>query len=453
MKRTETCFTDRSEDEAYLAFVLNELKERYGQKKGGIFLGESKKGNEGKALLQRAGKAGLNLSEYSYRGGEKYDYYVDAFADGYPQSKEEYNFISFYNSLKGKKTALEIPSGIEPSNGSTDEGNFAQSDSLVGYAPLTGLYLQDGLDAGGEKTFFREGTGGISVLEEKDFQGILPPLKRNTNKGDYPKCALVGGSSLYPGAFYLSLLSKGAYRFGSGYTYIVSNERVLSEAVRLNPQALPVVLPDEDGFLLDDKEKVKDLARKVSCVLFGNGVGANQKTYALLRDFMRELSEDQTLIVDADGLNLISLYGEQDLKERSCRLILTPHLKEFSRLCRKSLDEIKLDPVGLGKAFAREYGCTLVLKSASTLIFSPEGEAHLSAFGNSGLAKAGSGDLLAGLTLGSSLILNDPVRAAELACYLLGKSAEIYARNHALRSLVYSDVIDGIGTLLKGLEK
>ena len=50
MKRTETCFTDRSEDEAYLAFVLNELKERYGQKKGGIFLGESKKGNEGKAF-------------------------------------------------------------------------------------------------------------------------------------------------------------------------------------------------------------------------------------------------------------------------------------------------------------------------------------------------------------------------------------------------------------------
>lgn len=453
MKRLGSALCDHSDEEGYLRFLLSYLKERFEGKKGGIFLGDSLKGKLGRELLFLARKEGLSLSEVRPFSREGCAYRIDAYSDGLILNPADSAFIDFYNSLKGKKIALEVPSGISPSNGMSEEGKYAVSDVTLSYAPLCGLYLQDGLDASGERLSYTEGDGEVSLLGEKDFKGILPPSRRNTNKGDSPKCAIVGGSSLYPGALFLSLLAEGAYRFGSGYTYVASTPSILKDAIRLNPQALPFPLKEKDGFLEDDPERVNELCPKVSSVLFGNGVGTKEGTYLLLKDFLENLEPDKTLVVDADGLNLLSLFGMQSLSKHACRLILTPHLKEFSRLSGKSVPEIQSDPVTEGGEFARKYGAYLVLKSASTLLFSPDGTVLLSPFGNEGLAKAGSGDLLAGLTLGSSLVLKDPLKAASLACYVLGKSAEKYASSRSARSLTYQDVLDGAGTVLLELEK
>ena len=146
------------------------------------------------------------------------------------------------------------------------------------------------------------------------------------------------------------------------------------------------------------------------------------------------------MLIDADGLNTLATYGVEILNSAKCKVVLTPHIKEFSRLVDKEIGEIITDTVSLAINFAKEYGVVLVLKSATSVITDGT-EFYLNTTGCNGLAKAGSGDILSGVICGL-MVNNPPFESAIAGCYLFGLAGEIACKEQNEYTMTATDVIN-----------
>ncbi len=152
------------------------------------------------------------------------------------------------------------------------------------------------------------------------------------------------------------------------------------------------------------------------------------------------------MLIDADGLNSIAKYGRIDevFSRKKCEVVLTPHVKEFSRLSGLSVAEILEDVETIVRQFANRYGVTLLLKNARTAISDGE-KIFWNNRGNSGQAKGGSGDVLSGVVAGLWAQGISGLKAAACGAYLVGESAEIGAKIVGEYSLTASDLIGNLG--------
>jgi NAD(P)H-hydrate epimerase len=115
-------------------------------------------------------------------------------------------------------------------------------------------------------------------------------------------------------------------------------------------------------------------------------------------------------------------YGIGVLDNKKCSVLITPHVKEFSRLSGLSVKDIQNNFVECAQNFAKEHKITVLLKSASSVITDGE-TTYINISGNSALAKAGSGDMLSGIICGSAARGLNLLQAATVSAYLLGASA------------------------------
>ena len=154
------------------------------------------------------------------------------------------------------------------------------------------------------------------------------------------------------------------------------------------------------------------------------------------------------VVVVAYGLRLLSDHLHVLDGARS-EVILTPHLGEFASLSKISANEILKDKVNIAKQFAKEHGVTLVLKGPNTLVISYDGRIYVNQTGHQNLAKAGSGDVLAGLIGGFCAHNLDPFIASCMAVWLHGKAADISLVADPVFSAL--DLLDGINEIYKNI--
>lgn len=270
----------------------------------------------------------------------------------------------------------------------------------------------------------------IYILQNKDISKFFPPRERNTHKGSYGTACIIAGSERYLGAPFMAVSS--ALRSGCGYVYAVVLDTVKSALVAAYPQSICCDAP----FL------------KANAIAVGMGMDCTQKTYDTVKDLI--LNYDGKLIIDADGLNALAKFGKDILKRAKCKILLTPHVGEMSRLAGISADEVLSDAVGVAKSFAAEYNVCVHLKNAVSVTL--DGScAYVSTRGNSALAKAGSGDILSGLICGNAargLTLKD---AAACSQYVLGMTAEICAEQYGEYSLTAKEITDNLYIAIKRL--
>ena len=153
------------------------------------------------------------------------------------------------------------------------------------------------------------------------------------------------------------------------------------------------------------------------------------------------------LIIDADGLTALSRIGTDILKTASCEVILTPHNMEFSRISGLSINAILSAPVDHAKAFAKEYGCTLLLKGPSTIV--TDGEAvYIVDRGCVGMATAGSGDVLSGILAATAAYILSPLEATTLAAYINGAAGESAQSKTNPISMTASDTVAAIPEII-----
>ena len=177
-------------------------------------------------------------------------------------------------------------------------------------------------------------------------------------------------------------------------------------------------------------------------IAYGRGMGATKEVF-LGAEYLLTHYEGR-LVLDADGLNSLALYGGDKLDElfakKKCDVILTPHIKEFSRLSGLSVEEVAEDSLLLAQAFARKHSLTLLLKNALSILTDGERTA-LNATGNSGQAKGGSGDVLAGVLAGLCAMGLSTYESGVVGAYLVGKSAELASLDFGEYCLTASDLI------------
>lgn len=365
------------------------------------------------------------------------------------------------NDCDGYVVAVDIPTGVNSDNGMVDEDAIRADLTVTFGLPKVGHVLYPGRERVGKLKIVNIGFPR-DLLDSDDIKthlitpdlvrGNIPGRIRWGHKGSFGKVLVVGGSRKYTGAPVLSAL--GALKMGCGLVSIVIPDPYNIVATSNFPELIAIPVEAEDGFLsLKNVEEILKLAEKVDTVLVGPGMGLNDETVKFTFEFLRRLNElDKTIVIDADGLNALSKQPEF-LKELKIPKVLTPHLGEFSRLSKMSLEEIQGKIIEVVKRFSREWECTLVLKSASTVI-SDGVNVFINITGNTGLAKGGSGDVLGGMI--ASLLAQgvDPLKSSLSSVYIHGFTANLWVENgNPERCMTPEDILNLIPDVLKSLER
>ena len=280
-------------------------------------------------------------------------------------------------------------------------------------------------------------------IDTKDVKDLLKERNIDANKGDFGKAGIYGGGVEYSGALKLAYLSLASLRSGCGIGRVLVKKEVLP---LLGPNILEqtlYILPDYDDSFYDKlKASIKDL----DSLAFGMGLGSDEHLEEVLAFLIRNYTGN--LIIDADGLNTLSRMDLEVLKEKRCNILLTPHLKEFSRLCKRDIEAIKKDSLNLVKEFASTYKITIILKGHTTIITAGN-TTYLVKTGCAGMATAGSGDVLSGILAGLLAYLNFSLLTISLGVLINGIAGILAEEDNTDISMIASDTINNIGNAVK----
>ena len=254
----------------------------------------------------------------------------------------------------------------------------------------------------------------------------MPIREENSNKGTFGKVINFCGSENYIGAAYLSTIS--SLKIGAGFSALASTQQVINSVSSILPEA--VYLTREQGL-----EKLEEY----SVVLIGCGLGVKEESKKLFEEVLDRINPQIPLIIDADGLNILSLGISTSLALPS-KVIITPHPLEASRLLGVSVNYILNNLEDTAKALSVKYNCITVLKTHRTVICNKDLETFTNQYGNSALAKAGSGDVLAGIIAGLLAQGVEIFEACKLGVYLHSRTGEIASEELTEYSVLASDL-------------
>lgn len=266
-----------------------------------------------------------------------------------------------------------------------------------------------------------------------DFK--LPLRAENSHKGTFGKVLNVSGSKYMTGAAVLSSVS--ALKSGCGYVFLAASDEVI-KSVSAQTQAI-VFLP---------YKKIEEVLSTSQAFLFGCGLSTENFALELAQKVFSKRIEVPT-VIDADGLNILAMEKITHLPKN---LILTPHPLEASRLLGGI--EVKLileNTEHWAKEITQKYNCVTVLKTHKTVVTSPEGGVYHNESGNSAMAKAGSGDVLAGMMTSFLAQGVELFEAAKLAVYLHGVAGDIARDELSAYCVLPTDLIDKIPNAFKTL--
>lgn len=283
----------------------------------------------------------------------------------------------------------------------------------------------------------------METITASRVRSILPRRDPAGHKGDFGKLLCVCGSVGYTGAPVFA--SRAAVRTGAGLVFLAVPKQVWPVVAVKSEEAMPFPLPEtaEGRLSLLAEEPIRQRAASCDAVLIGCGLGRGRQTDALVRKL---LDIDRPLVLDADGLNALDGCPEQ-LQRRTAPTVLTPHEGEFLRLG----GDLSRGREAAAAAFSRKYGVYLVLKGHRTLVADPEGRLAVNETGNSGMAKGGSGDVLAGMIVS---LLGQGCGAFDACCaavWLHGRAGDRAAADKGERGMTPTDLLEQIPYAMKNL--
>lgn len=362
--------------------------------------------------------------------------------------------INRRKKMGAKVLSADIPSGVDGNRGSVETDAVCADTTLCIGEYKLGVFLQDGFDYSGkvkcvdigisllEKDGDENGFSYVELADGGYVKNALPIRKRNSHKGTYGRAAIVAGSFEYTGAAYLS--AAACLRSGVGYTTLYLPSGILPYYLLKVPEILLKSSNEGDRYAFNEEKAAELLA--YDSIAYGMGMGVSEQVAQgaeyLLKNYTGKL------LLDADGLNSLAQYRADDLRillrEKKCEVVLTPHVKEFSRLSGLSVKKVLQESLSVAIDFAKETDSVLLLKGASTIVTDGR-KTVLVASGNSGLAKGGSGDVLSGVIAGLCASGASPFDGAVCASFLVGKAAELGATEKGEYSLTATDVISYLG--------
>lgn len=388
--------------------------------------------------------------------------------------------IAKMNSSKAKVVAVDLPSGINADDGSVM--NIAvRADVTVtfGYQKV-GLIRYPGCEYAG--TVFVEDIGFPACVYDQMMQNhfewnqaitftkedlnLIPMRPQHSNKGTFGTVLVVAGSKGISGACYFS--AKAALRMGAGLVKIMTvseNRQIIQTAL---PEAVLITYEEEELKQEESRASYQKVIESADAIIVGPGLGTSQQSKEVMQLVLKHTKVPT--IIDADGINILaewvtrSVKTNYDIEEDSDELlrkrvdylkeilpesvILTPHMKEFSRLIHKDIQKIYKKFIDTVDICSYNKLLIYVIKDSITTV-AQGNQRYYNTSGNDGLATGGSGDVLTGMIGGLIAQGLDPYYAACLGVFVHGLTSESYSKQQYSGSMLASDIIEQLGTVLK----
>ncbi|MDI6752416.1 MAG: NAD(P)H-hydrate dehydratase [bacterium] len=387
---------------------------------------------------------------------------ADLFVDGLlgtgiskPPSDEIAACIDFMNSQESLVISLDIPSGLCGEKG-IPLGATVQADMTVTFGlPKIGLLIYPGADYVGDliidpisfpKELLINPKIERNMLTGEEAGLLLPKRRPDLHKGQCGKVTVLAGSFGMTGAALLCCQS--ALTMGAGLCYLGIPESLVGIIGCSLIEVVTKPLPEtkKRSLSVSAYNGIMEMTGKADVMVIGPGIGRHPETRKLINRFVERI--DLPIVLDADGI-----YAIEDLSIlKNKKILITPHSGEMARLLRKTVSEIEQDRIGIAERLSNDYNISVLLKGARTVIVS-EGQTYINLTGCSGMAKAGSGDVLAGMIaslIGQGLSIKD---AAVLGAYLHGLAGEEALEEKTEYSILASDIIDHIGGAIKRIKR
>ena len=283
-------------------------------------------------------------------------------------------------------------------------------------------------------------------MEAHSLAPFLPKRDPEGHKGSYGHVFVLAGSRGKTGAAALACL--GALRAGAGLVTLGIPESLNPIMEVKLTEAMTEPLPEgEPGHLgLPALAPILASLKGKKGMALGPGLSTTEGTRALVKELIKQ-SPDIPMVIDADGLNILSESPEL-FSCLSGRTILTPHPGEMARLLKQPIREIQAQRIQAARTFSRKFGLITVLKGARTIIADPEGPVYMNPIAHSVLASGGTGDVLTGLILGFLSQGLPLIKSACLAVFLHGQAGLCLARERGERGILASELLEKIPHLL-----
>lgn len=359
--------------------------------------------------------------------------------------------ILYINDIKTENSNIlvvscDINSGLNGDNGLVDIG--VKSDITVSIGNLkSGLLLNRAKDYIGRLMNVDIGIEPVReefyLFENKDALNCLKDRSNFSNKGTYGYTTLIGGSLKYSGAIRLAALSRASLRVGTGVSTIAAPQSICNYLIPEILESTIYPLKDTDGVIDFDEKALSEIIKKPKAIAFGMGIdisiGVKESLEYILRNYKG------IFIIDADGLNLLSKLSDKVLKDSCCKkIILTPHVMEFSRLTGLSVDEIISNPIKHATEYAKLTNVIVLLKGPTTIVTDGD-RTYLVNLGCAGMATAGSGDVLSGVLAGICGYNEDRlIEATATGAFINGLAGELAEKSKGAISMTAGDTVSHI---------
>ncbi len=388
---------------------------------------------------------GDNAKEYL----RQCDVIIDGiFGIGYRGTSDEYytEVINFVNSLNKYVIAIDVPSGVNASNGNVCGVAVKCAKTVTFNTGRLGLCIYPAKAYAGE-VCVKNISFIPKAIDDADIKAKEIGYKKSRrnddcHKGSVGKVLLAAGSTGMTGASYIASMS--ALRCGSGVVTLCIPKSLNCIMEQKLTEVMTVPVEEAEGtFCLQSAEKVIEQSKKYDCLVIGCGLGNNDNTEKFTNKVLANVK--CPVVIDADGLNVLD---KNVLKNIDNNVVITPHIGEMSRLTGFDAEYIKSNLCEVAENFAREYNVAVVLKCATTIVAFPDGEMYINTKGNSGMATAGSGDALAGI-LGAFISSGiDFKTAVANGVYLHSSAGDVAMEKFGKNYMSATDIIECIKYVL-----
>ena len=382
---------------------------------------------------------------------DRYDIVADAvFGVGLSRRIEGIygQLLECMNALRGKKLAVDIPSGIDADDGSVLGVAFRADLTVTFSYEKVGMRLfpgqsycgcivcrSVGIDDNSFLTHTERGREPLAAAFTPEDLVLIPARRPHTNKGSYGKVLVIAGSVNMAGAAIFS--ARAAYLSGCGLVRILTPE----ENRTIIQSTLPEAVLTTYNSKKTEMESVIAALQWADVIVCGPGLGTGDAAHRLVQSVLKNAAVP--VIMDADALNIIAEETDM-LRKPHTDLIVTPHLGEMARLQGVTVSYIQDHLTESAEEFARTYNLICVLKDARTITAIPYERTYVNLSGNNGMATGGSGDVLTGVIAGLVAQGAKPELAAPLGVYIHGLAGDEAAETSGRYSLMAQTLLEAL---------
>jgi len=354
--------------------------------------------------------------------------------------------IQLINQKNNQVISIDIPSGIDGNSGKVNGIAIRANHTVTFGLPKIGNILYPGYDYAGNLyvshiSFPPELYNKKNINIQINTPLTIPNRPKAGHKGTFGNALFISGARNYYGAPYFSSFS--FLKTGGGYSRLAAPSSIIPY---ISSRASEVVfLPQRETISgsigLDNFQELLEWSNKMDIVIIGPGLSLQEETQELVRKLLAKI--DKPILIDGDGLTALS-NDMSILKLRQQPTVLTPHPGEMSRLMKQPIAKIKENSIYMIQEAAQQFNTIIILKGAHSIIGLPDGKLYINMTGNSGMASAGSGDVLTG-AIAAMFTLGLPIESAARQGVLVhGFAGDLAAKKMGEDGITAQDIMNSL---------